>query len=519
VSGHLFVFRGDLTRLNCDAWLLPTDRNGTVNPAWASADELAPLVDTLRLRQPRSAEWRAEKQRAQNLRSPGRGKPGIWAVNTGGDEQRASQWYFDGVTAFLNAAADARVLERQMPLIGLPFVGAGWGGQAPRKGGFLTDLLKFLGAEVQRRQIDIALVNPDAAVHAAAQAIRRDEPDRFWPSFPYAREVGDLARAAEDQRLVLFVGAGASIGAGLPTWSALLELLAAHAGLTPAELRRLAAVTDQARLIEQRLERLQATHLRELIVELFSKQSHHSLVHGLLASLPVDQLVTTNYDSLLESAAEGGRRALAVIPYERVGDSGRWLLKMHGSIDHPEDIVLTRADYLKYAYQRGALAGIVQALLITRHMLFVGFSLQDDNFQRVADDVRRAVRAPRSGEAQPFGTVLQLGEDPILAELWEEDLRVVSMGPASRQPSLARKLEVFLDRLLAESTAAGSHLLDPSFGALLRPDELELRDRLIDIADQSGRLRTTPAWSSLERMLQDLGYTGRAGSAGSVRSA
>jgi hypothetical protein len=28
--------------------------------------------------------------------------------------------------------------------------------------------------------------------------------------------------------------------------------------------------------------------------------------------------------------------------------------------------------------RRAALAGIVQALLVTRHMLFVGFSLRDD---------------------------------------------------------------------------------------------------------------------------------------------
>src|SRR3712207_8779016 len=37
--------------------------------------------------------------------------------------------------------------------------------------------------------------------------------------------------------------------------------------------------------------------------------------------------------------------------------------------------------------------GMVQALLITRHMLFVGFSLTDDNFHRIAYDVRSALGA------------------------------------------------------------------------------------------------------------------------------
>ena len=34
MSGHLFLLRGDLTRLHCDAWLLPTDRRLDLTCAW-----------------------------------------------------------------------------------------------------------------------------------------------------------------------------------------------------------------------------------------------------------------------------------------------------------------------------------------------------------------------------------------------------------------------------------------------------------------------------------------------------
>eukprot|EP01125_Pyxidicula_operculata_P005537 TRINITY_DN1956_c0_g2_i2.p2 TRINITY_DN1956_c0_g2~~TRINITY_DN1956_c0_g2_i2.p2 ORF type:complete len:307 (-),score=129.12 TRINITY_DN1956_c0_g2_i2:31-951(-) len=47
---------------------------------------------------------------------------------------------------------------------------------------------------------------------------------------------------------------------------------------------------------------------------------------------------------------------------------------------------------MRYSTRRSALSGIVQSLLITRHMLFVGFSLKDDNFHRIIDEVRRSVR-------------------------------------------------------------------------------------------------------------------------------
>ena len=58
----------------------------------------------------------------------------------------------------------------------------------------------------------------------------------------------------------------------------------------------------------------------------------------------------------------------------------------------PEEIVLTKSHYIRYAERYAALGGIVQASLLTRHLLFVGFSFNDDNFQRIYDPVRKAKR-------------------------------------------------------------------------------------------------------------------------------
>lgn len=63
---------------------------------------------------------------------------------------------------------------------------------------------------------------------------------------------------------------------------------------------------------------------------------------------------------------------------------------MHGTITHPDEIVLSKRDYMRYHDRFAAMAGIVQSTLLTRHLLFVGFSLDDDNFQRIFDSVRKA---------------------------------------------------------------------------------------------------------------------------------
>ena len=84
----------------------------------------------------------------------------------------------------------------------------------------------------------------------------------------------------------------------------------------------------------------------------------------------------------------------SVLPYAASKGSKRWLLKMHGTITHPEEIVLSKRDYMRYHDRFAAMAGIVQSTLLTRHLLFVGFSLDDDNFQRIFDSVRKARRPP-----------------------------------------------------------------------------------------------------------------------------
>jgi hypothetical protein len=268
---------------------------------------------------------------------------------------------------------------------------------------------------------------------------------------------------------------------------------------------------DQAGVIEKRLGGPEG--LREAVRDLFTSD-HYGLTHALLASLPVREAVTTNYDELFEMAwADRGRRP-SVLPYVLRPDADAWVLKMHGGVAHPEDIVLTREHQITYEERHAALAGIVQTLLITRHMLFVGFSLSDDNFHRIADDVRRVLRSleNRGGARVPFGTAAVLRRRPLVEELWGEDLRWVGMGDSDEGGApAARKLEIFLDYLLAR-TRGTDYLLDPRYVPLLGEGERALREALLGcVRGLPESARRTPAWWRVERFLADLGYHDPAG--------
>jgi hypothetical protein len=127
---------------------------------------------------------------------------------------------------------------------------------------------------------------------------------------------------------VLFLGAGVSVGAGLPMWDTLLEELAAEARMTAEEvgaLRRFDAL-DRARIIDGRLGGHQ---INDAVARRF-RRYHHSLTHALLAALPVEEAVTTNYDQLFELASGAVGEHVAVLPHAPRLDATRWLLKMHG---------------------------------------------------------------------------------------------------------------------------------------------------------------------------------------------
>jgi hypothetical protein len=283
----------------------------------------------------------------------------------------------------------------------------------------------------------------------------------------------------------VFLGAGVSASAGLPTWSDLLDRLAREAGYSEADRVRLArlAPLDRAQLVGNRLAHdADPGALGEAVSRCLQGETV-SLARTLLAGLPVREFITTNYDDRFEIACRSTGRPVARLPYAAADQAGRWLLKMHGCVHEPQDIVLTWQDYARYASGSAALAGIVQAMLITRHMLFVGFSLDDDNFRRIVDDVRRATR-PRTSRG-PLGSVVALFENPFVEQLWGEDLTFVQLEErelpeVDRERAIAvaaRRFELFLDDLSHRATPP-HHLLNPRFEAVLTGPEQALRAAL-----------------------------------------
>lgn len=517
VSGHVHIIAGDVTRLVCDAWLLPTDEVFRVSPSFASAVGVEPNACLPGL------SWNGERVvRLPRVDSATNSLPHIWLGDVGRSNEEAT-WYAEIVEPFVEAALGAVAPQPGVrPLLAMNVVGTGHGGMAADKGDIHEALLPALHSAAKNHDTDLALVCWRRRSYSAAQRVRRrlliqhhgGDIGAMWNLGPRRETLEPVAKrlaaAVRRRDAVLFLGAGVSAGAGLPAWQGLLDSLAAELGPgVPIERLRRLDVRDQAALLERRLCN-SGTTLHSAIAKHIDR-TRYALAHGHLASLPVREIVTTNYDRLIETAVEPVDGKMAVLPYEAVAPDQRWLLKLHGSIDRDDSVVLTRSDYLSIPARHSALFGLVQAMLLTRHMIFIGYSLSDEDFHQVVHDVRQA-RA--GGDHGHLGTVLALFDDPLFAELWADDLEVVAVAdepaakPTQREVGEAvRQLQILLDLIAFEAADLDAFLLDDTYRALLSDAERTLADDLAPLAAHMRAVEPAdvPAVERVRGLLEELG--------------
>lgn len=148
--------------------------------------------------------------------------------------------------------------------------------------------------------------------------------------------------------------------------------------------------------------------------------------HRALAEMPLRLLFTTNYDGIIEDAYRRRGKRIEVShsagEYDDDRDSAMrtgavHLVKLHGTIEHPETIVLTRTDYCKARHERGKMLTHLLDKFKHASFLFVGFSLSDPNINLILDDARYERK-----QQLPVSYVVQSGRDRI------RDLYLQSLG-------------------------------------------------------------------------------------------
>jgi hypothetical protein len=541
--GHLFTLRGDLTQLACDAVLVPT----TVD---LSVGDWSALVGTP---PPSPRTWPEQPIPVESTFSERTGRPRVWLAATAGlhpagagpnDVNRTLNTLLDRVERFVRQASQDVTPDaasgRARPLLGLPVVGTGAHGLVTRPGAVVAALLQRLDELVHELPVDVAVV----ALSATNEALCRHWRRRLWArrhdgdEAGYRDEVlcrwrrgrvrdGEVAvetadaqlqelheRAAQGQ-LVPFFGSGISRAAGQPSWAALLDELSPPGAvelfehLSEQDELQMADPFARAQVIAN-LDPAGGASLRQRLDDRLAVE-RLSLLHVELANLGATDAITTNYDRGYERACEATGVEVSIVP--RPGRTRR-LVKLHGSLggEGGGEPLLTRSQLLDFTAERGALAGVLQMLLLTNHLLFVGYSMSDPSLHAAVHAVRRALeQEPDVEDAPVMATSLQVAPSPALAALWDRTVDVLWPDP-QRYPTEAdrvRQKEILLDLLADAASQATVPLLAMDEDAVdgdLTDEERELRGALQRLAGAHDRYRShSPLWEPVARLLARYG--------------
>lgn len=190
-----------------------------------------------------------------------------------------------------------------------------------------------------------------------------------------------------NNRCIPIIGAGFSKNAEIPVGKKMLDW--EGLGKAIADLIPDFQFTNSLDVLSSYSHEYSRTNLIEKISELLLVETiKPGETHKSFCKLPFELVVTTNFEFLLEQGYSlVNKFCRPIIDEEQLSISSRnqgvSLLKLHGDINHPKRLVITEEDYDRFLSNYPMLSTFLTNLLITKTPLFIGYSLDDNNFRQI----------------------------------------------------------------------------------------------------------------------------------------
>lgn len=204
------------------------------------------------------------------------------------------------------------------------------------------------------------------------------------------RDHYNLVEDIAEHNCILFIGAGVSQCAGLPSSSELsMELakdliVAFRTGGRESDISRIEKNQENLQEIAEMYHNFFEDHKvhKKICEKIEYKQKNADIkIFEAIASLPRNEIITTNYDSLLESAFPSPEDRSMIWKEELLSawDSRKYnIFKIHGTIHDPTSILVLKEDFSRF--EKSGLYKYLIGQLQTKTLVIIGFSLSDTDF-------------------------------------------------------------------------------------------------------------------------------------------
>jgi len=265
-----------------------------------------------------------------------------------------------------------------------------------------------------------------------------------------------LVTELASQRCLIFAGSGLSrqsVGEDgttrPPTWPELLAQLLTIAA--PDDQPRGTSLIGENRLLdaaEVMLSNHNPAEFHRIIGKVFkTPRFQPSHCHSAIVRIDPKIVVTTNYDTLLEQAYTASAVDHAACrQYEEhavnvVRSDQRLVLKAHGCVTNPRNIVLSRSDYFKARRSNQQFYALLDALFLVHTIFFVGYGLQDPDIQLVLENAH--IRSPSD---HPHYVLMANGTDPAILQAMTKSYNIRPLMYDNTSGTHA-ECQLFLDEL------------------------------------------------------------------------
>jgi len=240
-----------------------------------------------------------------------------------------------------------------------------------------------------RRQVDIGVAQRLDSFRSWRDRKSKFNREIYLKNNDSTIHLGAIRKAFSNRNAAVMVGAGFSRnavgGENLATWPMVANAL--WNALNPSEPETSFPTSSVTQLGEQYARVFSVPSLENLLKQLIPDDKvTPGALHDQLLRLPWSEIFTTNYDTLLERAAEKilDRAHFTVccredIPMSKILDRRR-IVKLHGSFPSQRPFIFTEESYRKYPQDFAPFVNLVRQSLLENVFCLIGFSGDDPNF-------------------------------------------------------------------------------------------------------------------------------------------
>lgn len=202
----------------------------------------------------------------------------------------------------------------------------------------------------------------------------------------------DIKNASKAGKLTFFIGAGVSRLSNYPGWKDLINIFAERLGLELKGENEDYSSSEYLSIPQKYYYSIKRDDKKyyELIDSCLAVERKSNEVHDMILALKPKNIITTNFDELIEQAVSKHGLFYNVISSDeslKVGETDRLILKIHGDLKS-RNIVLKEEDYLNYSEKFKLIENAVKYIFSTNTVVFIGYGVDDYNIKLILNWVR-----------------------------------------------------------------------------------------------------------------------------------